>query len=179
MGLSTPTGFALDTFIGPNGSTITAPTVPVTHTMRVPINEYYPWVQIEDPRMDLRGKYYCTGRSQLCYKFHNSTRDIMTTLCCYGVSIDLLVMMQNELGFKSEIYFTPDGNYGDFDREKQEWNGIVQEVLSGQADLAIDISMSAIRQEYLDFAHPFIHLALNILVLKDLEVNEGEKRFHE
>jgi len=33
--------------------------------------------------------------------------------------------------------------------------------------------MNAIRQEYLDFAHPFIHLALNILVLKDLEANEG------
>ena len=177
IGLSTPTGLALDTFMGPNGSVITAPTVPVTHTLRVPINEYYPWVQIEDPRLDSRGMHYCTGRSQLCYKFYNSSRMDKTTLCCFGVSIDLLVMMQNDLGFRSEIYFTPDGNYGDFDEEKQAWNGIVQEVLSGQAEFAIDISMNAIRQEYLDFANPFIHLALNILVLKDLEANEGKYDF--
>lgn len=174
IGLSTPTGLALDTFMGPNGSTITAPTAPVTHTLRVPINEYKPWVQIEDPRLDSRGVHYCTGSSQLCYKFYNSSRMGKTTLCCYGASIDLLVMMQNELGFHSEIYFTPDGKYGDFDEEKKAWNGIVQEVLSGQGDLAIDISMNAIRQEYLDFAHPFIHLALNILVLKDLEASEGK-----
>ena len=174
IGLSTPTGLALDTFKDPNGSAITAPTVPVTHTLRVPINKYYPWVQIEDPRLDSRGMHYCTGRSQLCYKFLNSSRIDKTTLCCFGVSIDLLVMMQNELGFHSEIYFTPDGNYGDFDEEKQVWNGIVQEVFSGQADLAIDLSTNAIRQEYLDFAHPFVHLALNILVLKDLEASEGK-----
>lgn len=179
IGLSTPTGLALDTFMGPNGSAITAPNVPVTHTLRVPINEYYPWVQIEDPRLDSHGTYYCTGRSHLCYKFYNSSRINKTTLCCFGVSIDLLVMMQNEMGFHSEIYFTPDGNYGDFDEENKAWNGIVQEVLSGQADLAIDISMNALRQEYLDFAHPFIHLALNILVLKDLEANEGKKDCHE
>ena len=177
VGLSTPTGFALDTFIGTNGSLITVPTVPITHTLRVPINEYYPWVQIEESRLDAKGMYYCTGRSQLCYKFRNSTRNNKTTLCCFGVSIDLLAMMQNELGFNSEIYFTPDGNYGDFDLKKRAWNGIVQEVLSGEADFAIDISMNSIRQEYLDFAHSFIHLALNILVLKDLEVNDGEKDF--
>ncbi|XP_022790110.1 glutamate receptor ionotropic, NMDA 1-like [Stylophora pistillata] len=81
-------------------------------------------------------------------------------------------MMQNELGFQSEIYFTPDGNYGDFDENTNTWNGIVQEVLSGQADFAIDISINSIRAKYLDFAPPFIHVALNILVLKDLRVNE-------
>ena len=175
VGLDTPTGFALDTIKAPNGNTVTAPAVPVTHTVRVPVNEYYPWVQIEDPRMDGRGSYYCIGRGQLCYKYHNVSRTGKTTLCCSGVSIDLLVMMQDELGFQSEIYFTPDGNYGDLDEETNTWNGIVQEVLSGQADFAIDISVNSVRAQYLEFANSFIHLALNVLVLKDLQVNQGEK----
>ena len=179
VGLKTPTGFALDTLMTPNGSALTAPTVPVTHVMRVPVNEYDPWVQTEEPRLDNKGMFYCLGRGQLCYKYGNSSRHIKTTLCCFGVSIDLLGMMQNELGFRSEIYFTPDGNYGDFDEETKAWNGIVQEVLSGKADFAIDISMNALREEYLEFAHPFIHLALNILVLKDLQVNNGETEFRQ
>lgn len=174
VGLSTPSGFALDTVRVPNGSTITPPAVPMTHVVRVPVNEYSPWVQIEDSRIDGRGSYYCIGRGQLCYKYHNGSRIKKSTLCCSGVSIDLLVMMQNELGFQSEIYFTPDGNYGDFDENKGMWNGIVQEVVSGQADFAIDISVNSIRAKYLDFAQPFVHVALNILVLKDLRVNDGE-----
>lgn len=174
VGLRTPTGLALDTFKAPNGKALKAPAFPVTHVMRVPVNEYYPWVQIEDPRVDNKGMFYCLGRGQLCYKFENSSRGSKSTLCCFGVSIDLLVMMQNELGFRSEIYFTPDGNYGDFDEETKSWNGIVQEVLTGKADFAIDISMNALREKYLDFANPFIHLALNVLVLKDLEVNNGK-----
>lgn len=174
VGLSTPSGFALDTVRVPNGSTINPPAVPMTHVVRVPVNEYSPWVQIEDSRIDGRGSYYCIGRGQLCYKYHNGSRIKKSTLCCLGVSIDLLVMMQNELGFQSEIYFTPDGNYGDFDENKGMWNGIVQEVVSGQADFAIDISVNSIRAKYLDFAQPFVHVALNILVLKDLRVNDGE-----
>ena len=175
VGLRTPTGLALDTVMAPNGSTLVAPPVPVTHVMRVPVNEYYPWVQIEEPRLDSKGMCYCLGRGQLCYKFENSSRVTKTTLCCFGVSIDLLAMIQDELGFQSEIYFTPDGNYGDFDEETKSWNGIVQEVISGKADFAIDISMNTLREKYLDFAHPFIGLALNVLVLKDLEVNDGKR----
>lgn len=175
VGLRTPTGLALDTVMAPNGSTLVASRVPVTHTLRVPVNEYYPWVQIEGPRADGKGMLYCLGRGQLCYRFENASRtSAKTTLCCLGASIDLLVMIQNELGFRSEIYFTPDGNYGDFDEETQSWNGIVQEVISGRADFAIDISMNALREEYLDFANPFIHLALNVLVLKDPETNQGK-----
>lgn len=176
VGLRTTTGLALETLMAPNGSALTVPTVPVTHVMRVPVNEYYPWVQIEDPRLDSKGMFYCIGRGQLCYKFGNSSRDVKTTLCCFGVSIDLLVMVQNELGFRSEIYFTPDGNYGDFNQDTQSWNGIVQEVLTGKADFGIDLSVTSLREEYLDFAHPFIHLALNILVMKDLEINDGKLR---
>ena len=83
-------------------------------------------------------------------------------------------MIQSELGFRSEIYFTPDGNYGDFDVETKKWNGIVQEVISGRADFAIDLSMNELRENYLDFAHPFVHLALNILVLKDDQISYGK-----
>ena len=175
VGLRTPTGLALDTFMAPNGSTLMAPPVPVTHVMRVPVNEYSPWVQVQEPRLDSKGISYCLGRGQLCYKFENSSRDTKTTLCCFGVSIDFLSMIQNEFGFQSEIYFTPDGNYGDFDEDTQAWNGIVQEVISGKADFAIDISMNTLREKYLDFAHPFVHLALNVLVLKDLQVNDGKR----
>ena len=158
-----------------NGSLISPHIVPSKYILRVAVNKYYPWVQVKEPTMDNSAQKSCAGRGSLCYKYGNSNRTMKTTLCCFGASIDLLNMIIEDLHFETEIYFTPDGKYGDIDEKTMTWNGIVQEVISGKADLAIDISMTYLREKYLDFVNPFIHLALNILVIKDLEgTKEGK-----
>ena len=56
-----------------------------------------------------------------------------TMFCCYGASLDFLSFLQKDLNFEAYIYFTPDGKYGVYNSSAGEWNGIVQELISGRA----------------------------------------------
>ena len=48
-----------------------------------------------------------------------------------GYLVDLLHVVAERLNFRYEIYECPDGNYGSYDKEKDEWNGMVKELIDG------------------------------------------------
>lgn len=46
-----------------------------------------------------------------------------------GFSVDLIAAIAKECNFKYEIYLVADNQYGNYDKDKKEWNGIVRELL--------------------------------------------------
>lgn len=128
----------------------------------------------KDPALTMSRKS-CVGRTLPCYKYlsvQNSTQTAKQLLCCYGASIDFLKFLRRDLGFDTEIYFNPDGRYGKFEPVNSTWNGIINEIISGKADLALDVAGNFERSRVVEFAYPSIASAMNILVRKDRSYKE-------
>ncbi|CAL1283901.1 unnamed protein product [Larinioides sclopetarius] len=88
-----------------------------------------------------------------------------------GFTIDLIEELSKELHFSYEIREVADKKYGvEIDKQKGIWNGMVGEVLSGVADMAIaDLSISSKREKVLDFTLPFMNTGISILFKKPTE----------
>lgn len=86
------------------------------------------------------------------------------TVCCYGLSIDLLSLVARELGFRFELYVAQDGLFGKRIGIGGKWNGIVGELTSGKAQLAFaPLSVSARRAEVVDFTTPYFFSGVSFL----------------
>ncbi|XP_012258107.2 uncharacterized protein LOC105687222 isoform X2 [Athalia rosae] len=86
------------------------------------------------------------------------------TMCCYGLSMDLLSLVARELGFRFELYVAQDGLFGSRIGMSDKWNGIVGELMSGKAQLAFaPLSVSAKRAEVVDFTSPYFFSGVSFL----------------
>jgi len=82
-----------------------------------------------------------------------------------GYLVDLLKSLSKLLKCKFEIKLVDDGKYGQYDGSN--WNGMIGEVISGTADMALaDITITAMREKHVDFSHPFMHLGITVLYHK-------------
>jgi len=83
-----------------------------------------------------------------------------------GFLVDMLsTRLSTMLGFTFTIHENPEGRYGTYVGGK--WNGMIAEVMNGTADIALaDISITAKREEPVDFSHPFLSLGLGVLGYK-------------
>ncbi|XP_035671961.1 probable glutamate receptor [Branchiostoma floridae] len=70
--------------------------------------------------------------------------------------MDLLAWLSSELGFTYSLYAVSDGEYGRYREETGNWTGMVGDVVSGTADIAVAIvSITSRRQAVGDFTLPF------------------------
>ena len=173
-GLATPSGLALEPITDLSGNTHFPFLHPRRPVLRVPVVKWPPLVQAKDPALAENQKT-CLGRALPCYKYlsvENSTRQERKLMCCFGASIDFLKFLQRDLGFDTEIYFAPDGQYGKFDPSKGTWSGVVGEIISGKADLALDLTDNMHREQFIDQLYPSVASAMNILVQKNFSHGE-------
>lgn len=168
-GMVTPSGLALDPVLDLRGNTLFPLLNPRRPILRVPVVLSPSTVEAKDPA--LAGDHRtCVGRALPCYKSvgeGNSSQQTQELLCCFGASIDFLKFLQKDLGFDSQIYLMPDGQYGKFDPSRDKWSGVVNELISGKADLGLDLSVNMQRLKVIDMPYPNVPTALNILVKKD------------
>jgi len=54
-----------------------------------------------------------------------------------GYCLELLAKLEESLGFRSEVYVVPDGNYGGQDPITNEWNGIIRDIIDGVSETAL------------------------------------------
>lgn len=165
-GMGATTGLAMEKFTAPNGKLIKPVSQIRRQVIRVAVNDYPPLVKRVPPDAGQE----CFGRFVACYE--NSREDMSANIppkmfCCYGASLDFLSFLQKDLNFKAYIYFSPDGKYGVYNSSAGQWNGIVQELISGRAILSLEMGMNSRRAEVLGFAHPTLLLELGILVNND------------
>lgn len=84
-----------------------------------------------------------------------------------GYVVDLISHIQRALRFKYEFELVKDNKNGNYEALKNEWNGLIGEVLKGRADLAIaDLTITYDRKKVVDFTNPFMNLGIGILYTK-------------
>lgn len=58
----------------------------------------------------------------------------------------------------------PDNNYGALNLTTGKWNGLVKELILGEADLAMGaMTINFAREAVIDFTKPFMNLGISIL----------------
>jgi glutamate receptor, ionotropic, invertebrate len=79
----------------------------------------------------------------------------------------LIEKLADILGFEFEFKLQEDKNYGKYDNETGEWNGMLGELNKSRADLAVtDLTITAERESAFDFTSPFMTLGISILYEK-------------
>ncbi|KAK9880188.1 hypothetical protein WA026_010060 [Henosepilachna vigintioctopunctata] len=87
-----------------------------------------------------------------------------------GYAIDLIREISRLLGFNYTIRLAPDGRYGSLNRETNEWDGTIRELLDQRADLAVaDLTITYEREQAVDFTMPFMSLGVSILYRKPIK----------
>jgi len=82
----------------------------------------------------------------------------------HGFGVDLLDELSKFLRFNYTINIVRDGRYGKED-ENGTWNGMIGEVMRGEADLAVsDLTITYSRERVIDFTFPFMQSGLAILI---------------
>ncbi|KAM9408186.1 glutamate receptor U1 [Pholidichthys leucotaenia] len=90
-----------------------------------------------------------------------------------GFCMDLLSEVAKKVGFKYKVQLVKDGAYGRQD-ENGNWNGMVGEVVRGEADLAIaPLTLTAVREKAVGMTKPFMQTGISILMRKDISEGTG------
>ncbi|XP_053724493.1 probable glutamate receptor isoform X1 [Synchiropus splendidus] len=90
-----------------------------------------------------------------------------------GFCMDLLSEIAKMLGFKYKVHLVKDGSYGRQD-ESGHWNGMIGEVMRGEADLAIaPLTLTAARERVVGMTKPFMQTGISILLRRDISEESG------
>jgi len=100
---------------------------------------------------------------------------LMEAKCCPGFSgngryegflMDLVGALENSTGARLEVELVQDGRYGARAEggPPGSWTGMVGEVMTGAADLALaDLTITAARERVVDFTVPFLQTGITVL----------------
>ncbi|XP_070167336.1 glutamate receptor ionotropic, kainate 2-like isoform X1 [Polyergus mexicanus] len=84
-----------------------------------------------------------------------------------GFGIDIIHEMSKILAFNYTFEAQADNVYGSLNEKSGQWNGMLGKIIAGTADLAItDLTITAERQNAVDFTSPFMNLGISILYRK-------------
>lgn len=145
-----------------NGHYIVSHAQTFAPSLRVLVNVYPPNVMTLVPRIDQP----CPEPSLVCINFTKGPEgnEIPKRQCCFGYAIDVLKLIQSEVGFMSDIRFCRDGQYGVYNKTSKKWNGIVAELVEDKADLSPDLYLSALRSNEVDFTEPYLPSGIALMV---------------
>ncbi len=112
-------------------------------------------------------KKYSCGPGLICH-FYPEEGNRTTQFCCEGYIIDIVHLLQADLGVDIEVHITKDGKYGALDENTNQWNGLIGEIVRREADIAIaDLTITDDRSRVVDFTHPFMEIGVGVLVKVD------------
>ncbi|XP_070825459.1 probable glutamate receptor [Chaetodon trifascialis] len=90
-----------------------------------------------------------------------------------GYCIDLISQLSKKLGFKYKLHLVKDNRYGTMDASGN-WNGMIGEVIKGEADLALaPLTLTAVREQVVDMTTPFMQTGIGFILRKDLASEES------
>ncbi|XP_064608487.1 glutamate receptor 2-like [Liolophura sinensis] len=86
-----------------------------------------------------------------------------------GFAVDLLREIADMLDFRYNIYLVNDGKFGSKNEKTGEWNGIIGELLAGNATMSVaPLSINSDREEAVDFTKPFMTRYITVLLKTSL-----------
>ncbi|XP_076658018.1 glutamate receptor ionotropic, kainate 2 isoform X2 [Halictus rubicundus] len=87
-----------------------------------------------------------------------------------GFGIDIIQELSKTLGFNYTFEVQSDNVYGSYSKKLKKWDGMLGKIIDGEADLAItDLTITAAREEAVDFTMPFMNLGISILYKKPMK----------
>nr|XP_046253943.1 probable glutamate receptor [Scatophagus argus] len=90
-----------------------------------------------------------------------------------GYCVDLISQLSKKLGFKYKLQLVKDNRYGAMD-SSGNWNGMIGEVIRGEADLAVaPLTLTAVREQFVDMTTPFMQTGIGFILRKDLASEES------
>ncbi|XP_032231013.1 glutamate receptor ionotropic, NMDA 1 [Nematostella vectensis] len=153
--------------------------LPHPRRLRIVTIEHHPFTMLRSPDFSNKMGTKCSSEnSVLCLRYSKNKpsgqglneshfEEFQEVMCCYGVMIDLLLLIQKQSGFTFELYLVRDGRYGSYDPELREMNGMIGDVARGTADMALaTITITQERLRYVDFTTPYAGNSLTFLVKK-------------
>ncbi|KAK7915911.1 hypothetical protein WMY93_011672 [Mugilogobius chulae] len=94
-----------------------------------------------------------------------------------GFCMDLLHEVSKKVDFTYKVHLVKDGFYGRVD-ESGRWNGMIGEVVRGEADLAVaPLTLTAARARVVAMTKPFMQTGISILLRKDSTETQGSFTF--
>ncbi|XP_077368052.1 glutamate receptor U1-like [Festucalex cinctus] len=85
-----------------------------------------------------------------------------------GYCIDLIAELSRILAFKYKVHLVKDNRYGAID-SSGNWNGMIGEVIRGEADLAVaPLTRTALREQYVDMTATFMSTGISFILHKDV-----------
>uniref|UniRef100_A0A2C9JM66 Glutamate receptor n=1 Tax=Biomphalaria glabrata TaxID=6526 RepID=A0A2C9JM66_BIOGL len=96
-----------------------------------------------------------------------------------GFSVELANALAKEVGFTHEFRIVADNAYG-AKLSNGSWNGMIGELISGVADLAVaPLTITAERERYVDFSKHFMEIGVTIVIKKPQSQRPGVFSFME
>jgi hypothetical protein len=97
--------------------------------------------------------------------------------CCSGWTVEILLYFSNKFSYDFELYFQAENIFGVYDNKTGEWNGVIQDVITGKGDLGTYLSIRPDRCYVLDCSS-YLQDGFNVLLkLKKSEViSKGDER---
>merc|ERR1719318_212799 len=84
-----------------------------------------------------------------------------------GYLLDLVTLLAGKLSFDFTLSLVGDGKYGTYDENTGQWTGMIGEVMSGAADMAVvDMTITSAREKVVDFSMPFMNVGITALYKK-------------
>ncbi|XP_067112373.1 LOW QUALITY PROTEIN: glutamate receptor ionotropic, NMDA 2D-like [Osmerus mordax] len=85
--------------------------------------------------------------------------------CCKGFCIDVLKRLAKIVSFSYDLYLVTNGRHGK--NIDGEWNGMVGEVVSSRADMAIgSLTINEERSSVVEFSVPFVETGISVMVAR-------------
>ena len=151
--------------------------LPKPRHLRIVTIIHSPFTMVKQARhSNILGTSCDSKNSVLCKRYFNTTSteriirdhpppESYEILCCYGVMIDILLLVQQQTGFTYELYIVRDGKFGSFDEKTQQMNGMIGDVHRGEADMALStLTITSDRYDYVTFTSPYMGTSLAFLV---------------
>ncbi|XP_053172824.1 probable glutamate receptor [Scomber japonicus] len=90
-----------------------------------------------------------------------------------GYCIDLISELSKKLGFTYKLHLVKDNRYGAMD-SSGNWNGMIGEVIRGEADLAVaPLTLTAVREQFVDMTTPFMQTGIGFILRKDVAFEQS------
>ncbi|XP_066265466.1 glutamate receptor ionotropic, NMDA 1-like isoform X2 [Branchiostoma lanceolatum] len=161
-----------DQIIWPGGETKRPEGFNISTRLKIVVIESHPFVYIKPVQSD----GLCMERAVPCYAPNNTVygSNAGEMQCCEGFCINLLKRLAQQLNFTYDVHLVKDGKFGTQERannsNKKEWNGMIGELLRGEADLIVaPLTINNERAQYIEFSKPFKYQGLTILVKKETQ----------
>ncbi|XP_029651610.1 glutamate receptor ionotropic, NMDA 2B-like [Octopus sinensis] len=160
-------GLKMHDIIWPGNSTSPPIGKPDRFFMRVVTLEEIPYVRYQDMESDKcsSNAVPCKVRKEIEQK--NGKRQFTNETiprCCVGLSIDLLRILSERIGFDFELFEVEDHIWGSR-QTNGEWNGLVRSILDDKADFIMtSMKITPERSKAVDFTVPFLETGITIIV---------------